>query len=83
MPCMAVHLANIVISVAYAWRAPDIPYLLTRSPSLHPPQAALGSLPLAGARVQIFSFSPIEKPPDWVAFLLAEGVKRKTTHSNH
>ena len=45
----ASHLANIVVSVAYAWRAPDTPYLLTRSPALHPPPAALGSLPLAPA----------------------------------
>ena len=49
----------------------DAPYLLTRSPSLPPPQAALGSLPLAGARVQILSFSPIKKHRRSSAFLLA------------
>ena len=41
-PCgrKASHLANIVVSVAYAWRAPDTPYLLTRSRLLHLPPAA-------------------------------------------
>ena len=57
----ASHLANIVVSVAFAWHAPDTPYLLTRSASLLPPPAALASLPLAGARVQIFSDPPTKK----------------------
>ena len=68
----ASHLANIVVSLAYAWRAPDTPYLLTRSTALHPPPAALVSLPLAGARVQIFSDPSTQKAHLSVCFALAE-----------
>ena len=54
----AAHLANIVALFPVGL---DAPCLLTRSPSLLPPPSALGSLPLAGARVQFSSFSPTEK----------------------
>lgn len=70
--CVASHLANIVVLVAYAWRAPNTPYLLTRSVALPPPPAALTSLPLAGARVQIFSDPPTQKAHLSVCFALAE-----------
>ena len=42
------------------------------SRSLHPPPAAVDSLPLAGARVQIFSDPPTKKGHRLVSFSLAE-----------
>ena len=66
------HLANRVVLVAYAWCAPNTPYLLTRSVALSPPPAAVALVPLAGARVQIFSDPPTKKAHLAVCFSLAE-----------
>ena len=66
-----VGLATIVL-LFVKLRARDAPYLLTRSTALLPPPAALVSLPLAGARVQIFSDPPTKKGHQKVSFSLAE-----------
>ena len=68
----ASHLANIVALFPVGL---DAPCLLTRSTALLPPPAALVSLPLAGARVQISSIFSIEKATRWVAFSIGGGCE--------
>ena len=64
----ATHLQNIV---ALRPVGRDAPCFVTRSPSLHPPQAALGSLPLAPYRCSVQISPPTKKAPRLRCFSLA------------
>ena len=64
----ASHLANIV-EILRAYRRLHFSLFAHSLVSLLPPPAAVASLPLAGARLQIFSDPQTKEPPDWVALL--------------